>query len=130
MARPETTDDVTNRYDSLGSIELNNTRGNPALLKAIAALIEAVEKAGGTTQQTYSDLNFKLSKTQSQLDDALQDEQRQWDRMDKKYEAALVSIESVEDGELSWEQKGIRNWAKAEGRKDPFIVSEIESLLR
>jgi hypothetical protein len=29
----------------------------------------------------------------------------------------------------SWERRTISEWAKAEGRQDPFIIADIESLL-
>jgi hypothetical protein len=130
MSRPTTIADVKDRWNSVGGISLDEIGNQPALLKAAATFMEAIQKAGGSIEKSYSRVDLKLPKTDEQLEDTLGYEQRQWDRMDQKYDAALVSVEALEDGELSWEQRGVRDWAKAEGRSDPFIVSEIEGLLK
>jgi hypothetical protein len=129
MSRPTTTDDVKDRWHSVGDISMDEISDQPALLKAAASFMEAIQKAGGAVEKNYSRVQLKLAKDEEQLETTLGYEQRQWDLMDKKYEAALVSIESIEEGDLNWEQREIRRWAKDEGRTDPFIVSEIEGLL-
>ena len=127
MARPEYIRDVKDRWNRAGTLEVQVFNDQPALLKAAAAIMEAVTKAGGKVEKHYSSVDLELPKSPAELQQTLEYEQRHWDSMDQKYEAALLS---TVQGDLNWEQRSVRDWAKEEGRQDPFIVSEIEELLK
>jgi hypothetical protein len=54
MARPTHTDEITERDVSLGRIHTERFGTHPSVLKAYAALLEAVVKIGGHAEQRYS----------------------------------------------------------------------------
>ena len=79
MPRPVSTEEITERSRSIGRIEIERFGTHPSLLKAYAALLEAVTKLGGHADQRYSNVELFIPKTAKELAEQLESDQRRWD---------------------------------------------------
>ena len=118
MPRPASTDDITERSRSIGRIEIERFGTHASLLKAYAALLEAVTKLGGVAEQRYGHVELFIPKTAKELTEALESEQRRWDST----EALWLRAVRAEDGDelREWERESVVAWCDAEGKPNPF----------
>jgi hypothetical protein len=110
MSRPETTDDVKDRHNTVATVHVDTMRTSPALLKAYAALIDAAGRQGGGAISEYGQtVKVVVVKTGNELAEQLDTEQRAWDRNEERYNTATA-------GELpSYYLSEVNEWAAAEG---------------
>lgn len=121
MSRPETTNDVTDRFVRIASFETDKIIAHPTLLKHYTALLEAMQKIGGKVERSYNAVEMQIPKDEQQLNEQLRGDQYRWDEMQKLYNVALKG-DTVTDPVPEWRRNGIKEWAKEEGLPDPFDV--------
>ncbi len=124
MARPETIRDVKeeDRYFDLGELRVDRMSTNPNLLKHYAGLIDAIEKQGGTvtaTEWNASKVELKLARTPAELKRQLEVDQQSWDVMERRWNQAM-NRDAIDTEIKEYEKSGISEWAKREGRTDPY----------
>lgn len=121
MSRPETTNDVTDRFVRVAMFETEQIMTNAILLKHYTALLDAITKMGGHADKSYSSIDLNIPKDEKQLEAQLRNDQYRWDDMQKLYNVALKG-DTVTDPVPEWRRNGIKEWAKEEGLPDPFDV--------
>ena len=121
MSRPETTNDVTDRFVRVAMFETEQIMTNAILLKHYTALLDAITKMGGHADKSYSSIDLNIPKDEKQLEAQLRNDQYRWDDMQKLYNVALKG-DTVTDPVPEWRRNGIKDWAKEEGLPDPFDV--------
>lgn len=121
MSRPETTNDVTDRFVRVAMFETEQIMTNAILLKHYTALLDAITKMGGHADKSYSSIDLNIPKDEKQLEAQLRNDQYRWDEMQKLYNVALKG-DTVTDPVPEWRRNGIKEWAKEEGLPDPFDV--------
>lgn len=121
MARPETVEDVTTRQEQFATFQTDKISTMPALLKHYVALLEANEKLGGTTETGYNTVTLYRPKTKSELESQLRMDQNAWDSYQKLYFRA-VKADAEDEPLREYEKDRVKEWAKAEGKPDPFDV--------
>ena len=118
MPRPASTDDITERSRSIGRIEIERFGTHASLLKAYAALLEAVTKLGGRAEQRYGNVELFIPKTPTELADQLESDQRRWDNAEALW---LRAVRADENDDLrEWERETVIAWCDAEGKPNPF----------
>lgn len=118
MARPTHTDEITERHVSLGRIHTERFGTHPSVLKAYAALLEAVVKIGGHAERRYSEVEVFLPKGAKELTEALESAQRRWDCTEALWLRAVQAEEGTELRE--YERETVVAWCEAEGKPNPF----------
>ena len=121
MSRPETTNDVTDRFVRVAMFETEQIMTNAILLEHYTALLYAITKMGGHADKSYSSIDLNIPKDEKQLEAQLRNDQYRWDEMQKLYNVALKG-DTVTDPVPEWRRNGIKEWAKEEGLPDPFDV--------
>ena len=123
MARPENIKDIKHkdRFVRIAMFELDKMITSAVLLKHYTALIEAVEKHGGSIEKNYNTVDINIPKTTSELEYQLENDQRNWDEMQRLYNLALNRGPSDTDIP-EWRRDSIKRWAKEEDLPDPFDV--------
>ena len=118
MPRPVSTEEITERSRSIGRIEIERFGTHPSLLKAYAALLEAVTKLGGHADQRYSNVELFIPKTAKELAEQLESDQRRWDNAEALW---LRAVRADDDDVLrEWERDTVVAWCEAEGKPNPF----------
>jgi hypothetical protein len=118
MPRPVSTEEITERSRSIGRIEVERLGTHPSLLKAYAALLDAVTKMGGHAEQRYSNVELFIPKTAQELADQLESDQRRWDSTEALW---LRAVRADEGDELrEYERETVVAWCEAEGKPNPF----------
>jgi hypothetical protein len=122
MARPNNIAQVTERYISIATVELDELATKPALMKAYVALVEAAEKAGGmATKRWGTSVEVKIAKSIEQIKDQLDSDQRSWDSKMESYKKAARG-EFVE----RYMRSTVKEFAEAEGLPEPEFVEQDE----
>lgn len=127
MARPESFKDITepNQWFRIATIETDKLITNHVLLKAYTSFVEAFDKQGGRITLKYGSIvDVELPKTEAELQQQLDADQREWDRQRGLYNRAVRRDNPLpDDAELrEWEITGITRWAKDNGFPDPYGV--------
>lgn len=116
MARPESIDNVSDRFIRFGSMEIGLIVNKPKILKAYTALLEAIQADQGVVDEVYgSTVELRLARNPKQLQDQLRSDQYNWDDLEKAY-YRLLAGEEVQ----KYRYASIREWAKEEGFRDPI----------
>ena len=119
MARPTTTDEITERHVEVARMEFDKFALHPGLLKAYAALLAEADKLGGNATKSWGNtVTVSIAKTDKELEDQLAADQRRWDSAQALWERA---VRAEEDDDLrEWERTTVTEFAEAEGRPNPF----------
>lgn len=123
MARPESIKDIKqdDKFVRIAMFEVDKIIGSAPLLKHYTALLEAAQKMGGFAEKSYSTVDVKIPKDDTQLTDQLRHDQYVWDDMQKLYNLAVNRGTNTDDIP-EWRRSGIKVWAKEEGLPNPFDV--------
>lgn len=123
MARPATFADIApnNLVIEIASVQIDHFSGDAQRIKAYSDFVGALAKIGATMEVSYNTVRIYVPKNQEQLEDQLRLDQNSWDRNKANYEQALRA-EFVE----TWRRHSIREWAEAEGFKEPVFVEQVE----
>lgn len=121
MSRPETTNDVTDRFVRVAMFETEQIMTNAILLKHYTALLDAITKMGGHADKSYSSIDLNIPKDEKQLEAQLRNDQYRWDDMQQSYNKVLAGADPTEPVP-DWKRKSIQNWAKENDLPDPFDV--------
>ena len=123
MARPDCLADIEPReHTDFGTIRVDDIVAHPAMLKAYATFVEAIQKAGGSVSGSSYSMTLSRSATiEEQLQD-LRSAQSAWDMRQREYES-MKDFGEIED----WKRDSVRAWAEAEGLPFPPEHEPIES---
>ncbi|PJE23618.1 MAG: hypothetical protein CK431_10200 [Mycobacterium sp.] len=132
MARPSTTDEVTDRRVRLAQFDFEQFATHPKLVKAYADFVEAArevyQNCGAEEELSCGSVAVYRGATDEELEKQLRLMQLSWDHRKKEYDkAAEQGVASIPDNDLrGYRINGIRSFAKAEGLADPF-AREVEA---
>lgn len=129
MARPETTDEVTDRRVRLAQFDFEQFATRPAMVKAYAKFIEATRELYSRAEEesSYGSVTIYRPATDAELEAQLRSMQLSWDSRKAAYDLAVEQgSDSIPEGDLKdYQINSIRSFAKAEGLPDPFEAATV-----
>jgi len=123
MARPESIKDLNEQdtFVRVATFEVDQIMCNALLLKHYTSLLEVVQKMGGKADKSYSTIEVSVPKSNKELRNQLEYDQRTWDSRLADYNLAVNRGPSDEDFP-EWKRNNIVRWAKDNDMPDPFDV--------
>lgn len=119
MARPETIEDLSDdaRVLLVGGIHLDHISHDATLMRYHAAIVEYIQKTGGTVSGTTY-VSYTRLKNEKELEDALRAAQMNWDATSRRYAAiqkAELSETPLDPPYREYESHALRQFAADEG---------------
>lgn len=121
MSRPTATADLpttTTKGSQIFQVDMRELPPTGALLTALGAFMKAVKAEGLTVTKEYGSVYVYQAPTADELDAALVEAQRDWDRAAGLYDAAMVSGTRPEDHT----RYVIESYARKEGKPLPWVL--------